>query len=124
MIASDGLVTAILDDDLPSPARRGAGRPCSTDSSTRSSAPDCHDSPAMISLTDEQLRLVMELAALIPVEQRDEFLRGRRNSSFAVMFTVVSAPPLCRDAAAHCALDHGTRRRGFTGIAVRTPSWT
>ena len=29
----------------------------------------------MISLTDEQLRLVMELAAPISVKQRDEFLR-------------------------------------------------
>jgi hypothetical protein len=29
----------------------------------------------MISLTDEQLCHVMELAAPIPVEQRDEFLR-------------------------------------------------
>ena len=29
----------------------------------------------MISLTDEQLRCVMELAAPIPVEQRDEFQR-------------------------------------------------
>ena len=30
----------------------------------------------MISLTDEQLAQVMELAAPIPVEQRDEFLRA------------------------------------------------
>jgi hypothetical protein len=29
----------------------------------------------MISLTDEQLRTVMELATPIPVEQRDRFLR-------------------------------------------------
>jgi hypothetical protein len=29
----------------------------------------------MISLTDDQLRTVMELAAPIPVEQRNEFLR-------------------------------------------------
>ena len=34
-----------------------------------------HDSPAMISLTDEQLRTVMELAVPIPVECRDRFLR-------------------------------------------------
>jgi hypothetical protein len=31
-IAADGLVTAVLDDDPPSPARRGPGRPRSTDS--------------------------------------------------------------------------------------------
>jgi hypothetical protein len=30
----------------------------------------------MLSLTDEQLRLVMDLAAPIPREQRDQFLRG------------------------------------------------
>ena len=29
-IAEDGLVTAVLDDSPPSPARRGAGRPRST----------------------------------------------------------------------------------------------
>jgi hypothetical protein len=46
VIATDQLTTAILDDW-----------------------------PPMISLTDEQLRLVMELAAPIPVKQRDEFLR-------------------------------------------------
>jgi hypothetical protein len=34
MIAADGLVTAVLDDDPPSPARRGPGRPRSTDSPT------------------------------------------------------------------------------------------
>jgi hypothetical protein len=33
-IASDGLVTAVLDDDPPSPARRGPGRPRSTNPST------------------------------------------------------------------------------------------
>jgi hypothetical protein len=33
-IPADGLVTAVLDDDPQSPVRRGAGRPCSTDSST------------------------------------------------------------------------------------------
>jgi hypothetical protein len=30
----------------------------------------------MISLTDEQLRHVMDLAAPIPIEHRDEFLRA------------------------------------------------
>jgi hypothetical protein len=34
MIAADGLVTAVLDDSPPSPARRGPGRPRSTSPTT------------------------------------------------------------------------------------------
>jgi len=34
MIAADGLVTAVLDDNPPLPARRGPGRPRSTNSFT------------------------------------------------------------------------------------------
>ena len=67
MIAADGLVTAILDDDHPLPARRGAG-PLRLHQFL-------HVNTHAISLSDEQLRTVMELATPIPVQPRDAFLR-------------------------------------------------